>query len=108
MVEYFDDRETAIKRFTVGYGDFLKEIDEACKVESCKIMYSGFPAMMDGPTLQKSFEEFGPVKEFSLDPVITDTLSGFVVFETLDRAKAAVKQYDGVDMGMGKNLSLKM
>lgn len=99
------------KRYGNDYPGLLKQIDKALKVvkkiTSPIITFSGFPANMGEMGCKMTLEALGEIVEFECEasedfPILT----GKVTFSDIETAKAAIKQYNGMDMGMGTKLEV--
>lgn len=109
--EYCNDPENAMVAYGKSYADFLAEIEAALnakpEVTSPTVQFSGFPANMGEMGLKMTLEALGEVADMSCSESDDGiTLSGEVTFGSVDIAKAAIEQYDGMDMGMGDKLQM--
>ena len=109
--EYCNDRENAVLAYGSAYAEFLEEIEAALnakpEVTSPTVQFSGFPANMGEMGLKMTLEALGEVADMSCSESDDGiTLTGEVTFGSIDIAKAAIDQYDGMDMGMGDKLSM--
>jgi hypothetical protein len=109
--EYCNDPENAKQRYYQAYKQLIDDIDASliakAEVTSPKVQFSGFPANMGDMGLKMTLEALGEVVDMSCD--VSDdgiTLFGEVTFGSVDIAKAAIDQYDGMDMGMGDKLQM--
>jgi len=112
VAEYLNTKDIAIQRYGKDYASLMAQIDGAMKaptpVNSKTIQFSGFPANMGEAGCKMTLEAVGEIADFACtasedSPILTGT----VTFTDLESAKAAVKQYDGMDMGMGTILEFK-
>jgi hypothetical protein len=112
VAEYMNDREIAIDRYAKTYKGLLRKVDKSLTapppVTSPTLQFSGFPANMKEAGCRMTLGALGTIVEFECEeeedlPV----LKGKVTFEDIESAKAAVKQYHGMDMGMGTKLEFK-
>ena len=110
--EYANDPELGFKRYGTDYKDTINQIKNALNkvapVTSPKISFSGFPANMGEMGCKMTLEALGEIVDFECEasddfPILT----GKVTFADIDTAKAAIKQYNGMDMGMGTKLEVK-
>eukprot|EP00587_Corethron_hystrix_P012287 CAMPEP_0113297552 /NCGR_PEP_ID=MMETSP0010_2-20120614/363_1 /TAXON_ID=216773 ORGANISM="Corethron hystrix, Strain 308" /NCGR_SAMPLE_ID=MMETSP0010_2 /ASSEMBLY_ACC=CAM_ASM_000155 /LENGTH=182 /DNA_ID=CAMNT_0000150453 /DNA_START=340 /DNA_END=888 /DNA_ORIENTATION=+ /assembly_acc=CAM_ASM_000155 len=106
MIDYINDKELAITRYGATYQNIFDQVDAAitAKVEvtSPKLDFSGFPSNMGEAALEMTFGALGAVKSINCQPNDDGlTLYGTVEFEEIDVAKVCMKQYDGMDMGLG-------
>jgi len=110
--EYLNDPELARKRYGETYKSTLQMIDVALKqekpVKTPNVAFSGFPANMGEMGCKMTLEALGEVVDFECEesddfPILT----GKVSFADIETAKAAIKQYNGMDMGMGTKLEMK-
>jgi len=110
--EYVNDPELGKKRYGSDYADTLSQIDKALTavtpVTSPTVSFSGFPANMGEAGCKMTLEALGEIVEFECAasddfPILTGT----VTFGDIDTAKAAITQYNGMDMGMGTKLEVK-
>ena len=114
MIEYMDEKDVAIARY--GNSKLYQNVFEITQkyldekiTRSSTILFSGFPSAMDSDAIKQSMEEFGSVT--SVDTQIDedkDIVTGKIIFDDPDDAEKACKKWDGVDMGMGVTLSLKI
>ena len=109
--EYMNEPEIAKQRYSSSYGALLEELEFALNapppVNSPTLVFSGFPANMGEPALKMTLEALGAITELECEED-TDfpVLRGKVTFEDIESAKAAVAQYNGMDMGMGTLLEM--
>lgn len=109
--EYCNEGEDAKSRYYGAYSDLIDEIDAAlvakAEVTSPKISFSGFPANMGEMGLKMTLEALGEIEDMACSESDDGiTLVGEVTFGSIDVAKAAIEQYDGMDMGMGDALKM--
>ena len=103
IIEYMNNPRNAKVRYggTAKYDETVAQIEAAltAKVEqvikSGRLFFSGFPSNMGEGAVKMTLEGFGK------------TLTGRAEFETKEAAEAAIKKYDGVDMGLGTKLELQ-
>jgi len=104
--EYLNMKDVALDRYGKDYASLISQIESSLSaklaVTSKTIRFSGFPANMGEAGCKMTLEAVGAISDFTCtasddSPILTGT----VTFDDLDSAKAAVKQYDGMDMGMG-------
>jgi len=109
--EYMNEPEMAKQRYASSYAVLIEELETALNapppVNSPTLVFSGFPANMGESALKMTLEAVGAIAELECEedsdfPV----LKGKVTFEDLESAKAAVAQYNGMDMGMGTLLEM--
>lgn len=110
--EYVNDPDLAMQRYGNDYATTLAQIEKALNaqapVTSPTITFSGFPANMGEMGCKMTLEALGEIVDFECEasddfPVLT----GKVTFDDIDTAKAAIQQYNGMDMGMGTKLEVK-
>lgn len=109
--EYCNDPENTMAAYGQAYAEFIEEIEAALnakpEVTSPTVQFSGFPANMGEMGLKMTLEALGEVADMSCSESDDGiTLSGEVTFGSVDVAKAAIEQYDGMDMGMGDKLQM--
>jgi hypothetical protein len=109
--EYCNDPENALQAYGKAYAQFIDEIEAALnakpEVTSPTVQFSGFPANMGEMGLKMTLEALGEVADMSCSQSDDGiTLFGEVTFGSVDSAKAAIEQYDGMDMGMGDKLQM--
>ena len=109
--EYCNEPEGARSRYGSSYGPFLLEIESAlnarAEITTPKVRFGGFPANMGEFGLKMTLEAVGGIEDIRVD--VSDdgiTLVGEVTFESVEVAKTAIEQYDGMDMGMGDKLKM--
>ena len=109
--EFLNEPEIATQRYASSYSALLEELDVALNapppVNSPTLVFSGFPSNMGEAAIKMTLEALGPIAELECEedsdfPV----LKGRVTFEDIESAKAAVAQYNGMDMGMGTLLEM--
>jgi len=109
--EYCNEGEDAKSRYYSAYTQLIDDIDAALiakpEVTSPVVGFAGFPANMGEEGLRMTLAALGDIEGMSCD-VSEDgiTLVGEVTFGDIDTAKAAIEQYDGMDMGMGDALKM--
>lgn len=109
--EWVNDPELAETRYGKDYKALLRDANAALNapppVKSPTIKFSGFPANMGEMGCKMTLEAVGAVSEFEcIESDDFPILTGTVTFEDIESAKAAVAQYNGMDMGMGTQLEL--
>jgi len=109
--EYLNDPDVAKQRYSASYAELITECEGALNapppVNSPTLVFNGFPANMGESALKMTLEAVGPVVEIECtEDTDFPVLKGKVTFEDLDSAKKAVKQYNGMDMGMGTLLEM--
>lgn len=109
--EYCNEGADARSRYYDAYAQLIDDIDAALiakpEVTSPTVKFSGFPANMGEAGLRMTLEACGEVADLTCaesDDGIT--LVGEVTFGSIDIAKGAIDQYDGMDMGMGDTLKM--
>ncbi|KAL3769508.1 hypothetical protein ACHAW5_001241 [Stephanodiscus triporus] len=109
--EYCNEPEGARSRYMSSYGTFLDEVETALnarpEVTTPRVRFGGFPANMGEYGLRMTLEALGGIEDMSVQ--VSDdgiTLVGEVQFESVEVAKVAIEQYDGMDMGMGDTLKM--
>jgi hypothetical protein len=112
VAEYMNDPEMAKTRYAKTYKGLLRKVDNAMTapppVNSPTLQFSGFPANMREAGCRMTLESIGTIVEFECaEDGDFPVLKGKVTFEDIESAKAAVKQYHGMDMGMGTSLEFK-
>jgi len=109
--EYMNEPEVATQRYAASYAALLEELEYALNapppVNSPTLIFSGFPSNMGEAAVKMTLEALGAITELECEedsdfPV----LRGRVTFEDIESAKAAVAQYNGMDMGMGTLLEM--
>lgn len=109
--EYCNEPNDAKSRYYTSYGTFLDDVEAAlnarAEITTPKVKFGGFPANMGEFGLKATLEAVGRVEDIYV--AVSDdgiTLVGEVTFESVEVAKAAIEQYDGMDMGMGDTLKM--
>lgn len=109
--EYCNEPEDAKSRYYSAYTQLIDDVEAALnakpEVTSPRVQFSGFPANMGAEGLQMTLAALGDIVDITTkesDDGIT--LVGEVEFGSVDIAKAAIEQYDGMDMGMGDALRM--
>jgi len=110
--EYVNNPELGRKRYGNDYASTLTQIDKALTavipVTSPSVSFSGFPANMGEAGCRMTLEALGEIVDFECAPSDDfPILTGTVTFGDIETAKAAIKQYNGMDMGMGTKLEVK-
>jgi len=109
--EYCNEPADAKSRYYSSYKTFIDDVEAALnarpEVTSPVVQFSGFPANMGDMGLKMTLEALGAIEDMTCD-VSEDGISlvGQVKFESIEVAKAAIEQYDGMDMGMGDKLKM--
>jgi len=111
VTEYLNSRDVAVQRYGKDYKALIRQIEVALNapppVNGPKLRFSGFPANMGADACRMTLESIGAIAEFECaEDEDFPTLTGTVEFEDIESAKAAVAQYNGMDMGMGAALEL--
>lgn len=111
IAEYINDPENSKKRYGRDYKSVIAAVEEALNaappVNSPSLAFSGFPANMGEAGCKMTLEALGPILDFSCaESDDFPILVGKVTFEDIETAKAAVEQYNGMDMGMGTTLEV--
>jgi len=109
--EYCNEGEDAKTRYYSAYKQFIDDIDAALiakpEVTSPTVKFSGFPANMGEAGLKMTLEALGEIEDMACSESDDGiSLAGEVTFGSIDVAKAAIDQYDGMDMGMGDALKM--
>jgi len=109
--EYCNEGEDAKTRYYSAYSQFIDDIDAALiakpEVTTPKVRFSGFPANMGEAGLKMTLEAVGEIEDIACSESDDGiSLEGEVTFGSVDLAKAAIEQYDGMDMGMGDALKM--
>jgi hypothetical protein len=109
--EYCNEPSDAKSRYYTSYGTFLDDVETAlnarAEITTPKVKFGGFPANMGEFGLKATLEAVGGIEDIYV--AISDdgiSLVGEVTFESVEVAKAAIEQYDGMDMGMGDKLRM--
>lgn len=114
--EYLINPRRAKERYsgTTRYDETVEAIDAALKakveqvVTSGKLAWSGFPANMGEAGVKMTLEALGTIVSFEWEASDDGmSSSGTAEFEEASMAKAAIDKYDGVDMGLGTELSFE-
>ena len=109
--EYCNEPMDAKSRYYSSYKTFIDDVEDALnarpEVTSPVVQFSGFPANMGDMGLKMTLEALGAIEDMTCN-VSDDGISlvGQVTFESIEVAKAAIEQYDGMDMGMGDKLKM--
>jgi len=109
--EYCNEPADAKSRYYAAYTQLIDDIDAAlvakAEVTTPKVQFSGFPANMGEAGLKMTLEALGEIEDMACSESDDGiTLVGEVTFGSVDIAKAAIEQYDGMDMGMGDALRM--
>lgn len=109
--EYLNSPEDAKVRYGKSYRTMIRKCDEALAaappVNSPTLTFSGFPSNMGEMGVKMTLEALGEVSEFEcVENEDFPILSGKITYEDIENAKAAVEQYNGMDMGMGTTLEI--
>ncbi|CAB9502942.1 expressed unknown protein [Seminavis robusta] len=112
VAEYVNSPDVALQRYGKDYRGLIRQAEQALTapppVKSSKLAFSGFPANMGEDACRMTLEALGEVVEFDCAPDEDfPILTGTIEYADIESAKAAVAQYNGMDMGMGTALSLK-
>ncbi len=109
--EYCNEPEAAKSRYYQAYTQLIDDVEAALiakpEVTSPTVQFSGFPANMGEEGLKMTLAALGEIEGVSCS--VSDdgiTLVGEVTFGKVDVAKAAIEQYDGMDMGMGDKIGM--
>lgn len=109
--EYCNEPTDAKSRYYTSYGTFLDDVEAAlnarAEIKTPKVKFGGFPANMGEFGLKATLEAVGGIEDIYV--AMSDdgiSLVGEVTFESVEVAKAAIEQYDGMDMGMGDKLRM--
>ena len=109
--EYCNEPDDAKSRYYSAYTQLIDDIEVALnakpEVTSPNVSFSGFPANMGEEGLKMTLAACGDIVDMTVS--VSDdgiTLIGEVEFGSVDIAKAAIEQYDGMDMGMGDALRM--
>jgi len=109
--EFMNEPDVAKQRYSKSYAALLEELDVALNapppVNSPTLVFSGFPSNMGEAAVKMTLEALGAITDLECEedsdfPV----LKGKVTSEDIESAKAAVAQYNGMDMGMGTLLEM--
>jgi len=109
--EFCNEGEDAKSRYYGAYGQLIDDIEAALvakpEVTTPKVRFSGFPANMGEMGLKMTLEAVGEIEDMACSESDDGiTLVGEVTFGSVEAAKAAIEQYDGMDMGMGDALRM--
>jgi hypothetical protein len=109
--EYCNEPEEAKSRYYQAYTQLIDNVEAALnakpEVTSPKVQFSGFPANMGEMGLKMTLEALGEIEDMACSESDDGiTLVGEVTFGSVEIAKAAIEQYDGMDMGMGDSLRM--
>jgi hypothetical protein len=109
--EYMNEPEVAKQRYSDSYANLIAELEFALNapppVNSPTLMFSGFPSNMGEAAVKMTLEALGAITELECEEDADfPVLKGRVTFEDIESAKAAVAQYNGMDMGMGTLLEM--
>ena len=110
--EYLNDADGAKTRYGKDYKSLIRDIESALnakkEVTSPTVTFKGFPANMGEMGCKMTLEALGAIAEFDCkESDDFPILEGTVTFEDIETAKAAIEQYNGMDMGMGSSLELE-
>jgi len=109
--EYMNEPDVAKQRYSNSYAALLEELEIALNapppVNSPTLVFSGFPSNMGEAAVKMTLEALGTITELECqEDSDFPVLKGRVTFEDIESAKAAVAQYNGMDMGMGTLLEM--
>eukprot|EP00571_Detonula_confervacea_P013751 CAMPEP_0172297994 /NCGR_PEP_ID=MMETSP1058-20130122/830_1 /TAXON_ID=83371 /ORGANISM="Detonula confervacea, Strain CCMP 353" /LENGTH=261 /DNA_ID=CAMNT_0013007223 /DNA_START=74 /DNA_END=859 /DNA_ORIENTATION=- len=109
--EYCNEPVDAKSRYYAAYKQFIDDIDAAltarAEVKTNKVQFAGFPANMGEAGLKMTLEAVGEIEDMACSESDDGvTLVGEVTFGSIEIAKAAIEQYDGMDMGVGDTLKM--
>ncbi|KAL7552489.1 hypothetical protein ACHAWF_015748 [Thalassiosira exigua] len=109
--EYCNEPEDAKSRYYAAYTQLIDDVEASLnakpEVTSPVVSFAGFPANMGEEGLRTTLEALGEVTEMACAPSDDGiALVGEVTFGSVELAKAAIDQYDGMDMGMGDTLKM--
>eukprot|EP00466_Bigelowiella_natans_P000256 jgi/Bigna1/84862/estExt_fgenesh1_pg.C_10229 len=113
--EYCENPSDARERYGkseeyVEMMDMIQKIMDTPPKLSNKVKFAGFPSMLDEETVKGTFADFGTVVSLEYIPAPEDDeavgVSGVVEFENPEIGQKAIEQWNGVDMGMGVQLTL--
>lgn len=109
--EYCNEPEEAKARYAGAYTQFIDDIDTAlnarAEIKTPKVKFSGFPANMGEAGLKMTLEAVGEIEDIACSESDDGvTLVGEVTFGSIEIAKTAIEQYDGMDMGVGDTLKM--
>ena len=109
--EYVNNPEVASQRYGKDYKRLIKQTEEALNapppVNSSTLQFSGFPANMGADACKMTLEALGGIVDFECrESDDFPILVGRVTYDDIETAKAAVAQYNGMDMGMGQAIEM--
>jgi len=109
--EYMNEPDIAKARYSDSYAALIEELEFALNapppVNSPTLVFSGFPSNMGEAAVKMTLEALGTITELECEEDADfPVLRGTVTFEDIESAKAAVAQYNGMDMGMGTLLEM--
>lgn len=109
--EYCNEPEDAKLRYYTSYTQFIDDIEVAlnarAEITTPKVQFAGFPANMGEMGLKMTLEAVGEIEDLACSESDDGvTLVGEVTFGSVEIAKAAIEQYDGMDMGVGDTLKM--
>lgn len=109
--EYCNEPDDAKARYYTSYTQLIDEVEASLnakpEVTSPVVQFSGFPANMGEMGLKMTLEALGEIADMAVSESDDGiTLIGEVTFGDVETAKAAIEQYDGMDMGMGDKLKM--
>lgn len=112
FMEFVEDKENAGDRYATYpmYQEVFKMAEDIMNkpvFTSSKVEFAGMPLGMNDAGIKSMFSPFGSVKDVTITST-TDSVSGTAEFETVEAAMAAIKQYNGQELGLGVTVSLKM
>ena len=104
--------DIAMQRYGRDYKGLIRQASEALTapppVKTAKLRFSGFPANMGIDACKMTLASIGALVSFDCaQDEDFPILVGTVEFEDIESAKQAVKQYNGMNMGMGTALELE-
>ena len=99
--EYCNEPEDAKSRYYSAYTQLIDDVEAALnakpEVTSPRVQFSGFPANMGAEGLQMTLAALGDIVDITTSESEDGiTLVGEVEFGSVDIAKAAIDQYDGM------------
>ena len=99
--EYCNEPEDAKSRYYSAYTQLIDDVEAALnakpEVTSPRVQFSGFPANMGAEGLQMTLAALGDIVDITTNESDDGiTLVGEVEFGSVDIAKAAIDQYDGM------------
>lgn len=112
FMEFVEDKENAADRYAKYpmYQEVFKMAEDIMNkpvFKSSKVEFAGMPLGIDDNGIKSMFSPFGDVKDVVITAT-TDSVSGTAEFDSPDAALAAIKQYNGQELGLGVTISLKM